>query len=129
MSDFISLLDLQNEAWRQKAKCRGLDPSLFFPERGDNATLSQAKKICRDCPVKLDCLQYAVENREEFGVWGEMTVKGFRKVRRQVEATGEWPFAADEPEPTDEELEELEGVIAGLWEIADECTSGLPLTA
>lgn len=129
MSDLISLLDLQNEAWRQKAKCRGLDPSLFFPERGDNSTLSQAKKICSDCPVKLDCLRYAVENREEFGVWGEMTVKGFRKLRRQMDATGEWPFSADESEPTDEELEELEGVIAGLWEIADECTSDLPLTA
>ena len=54
-------------AFFKDAKCKGMDPEFFFPEKG---AIAAPKKICANCPVQLDCLDYAVENRIEFGVWG-----------------------------------------------------------
>lgn len=55
-------------AWQDQANCLGVDPDLFFPERG--ASTREAKEVCRGCVVKNDCLEYALDNGEKFGIWG-----------------------------------------------------------
>lgn len=67
--------------WWDLANCLGVDPDLFFPERG--ASTKEAKEICRGCVVKKDCLEYALENGEKFGIWGGMSERERRRLRRQ----------------------------------------------
>lgn len=57
----------EEESWIGKAACRGMDPSLFFPGRGDS--VQEAKNVCKGCPVREKCLDYAISNRE-VGIWG-----------------------------------------------------------
>jgi Transcription factor WhiB len=52
------------------AACRTADPALFFPEPGDTATEAQAIAICAACPVRAECYDAALANKEEAGVWG-----------------------------------------------------------
>lgn len=67
--------------WRELAACRGVDPDLFFLERGDNRGFVKAKQVCGACPVRDRCLEEAIENGEEFGVWGGQTYSFFKKAR------------------------------------------------
>jgi WhiB family redox-sensing transcriptional regulator len=57
--------------------CQTTDPDLWFPEQGDGSrgSVRQAKKWCKECPVQMECLAYAVANREAFGIWGGLTVE------------------------------------------------------
>ena len=60
-------------SWMKKAACVGLDPSLFYFERDDALSYTNAKQardVCRMCPVRLECFLVACDNKEEFGVWG-----------------------------------------------------------
>ena len=57
--------------WSEKALCATIDPASFFPELG--GTLSEAKKVCRRCVVQAECLTYAIEHGERFGVWGGLS--------------------------------------------------------
>lgn len=63
------------------ANCRGVDPELFFPERG--ASVREAKQVCRGCVVREDCLDFALTNGEKFGIWGGMSERERRRMRRQ----------------------------------------------
>lgn len=57
--------------WAEAAACRGMDPEVFFPERGERrAGYRQAKSVCGRCPVRDDCLNYATAANERYGVWG-----------------------------------------------------------
>jgi WhiB family transcriptional regulator, redox-sensing transcriptional regulator len=67
-------------AWQSRANCLGVDPELFFPERG--ASTREAKEVCRGCVVRNDCLEYALANGEKFGIWGGLSERERRKVRR-----------------------------------------------
>ncbi len=58
----------------------GVDPDLFFPERG--ASTREAKEVCRGCVVREECLDYAITNGEKFGIWGGMSERERRRVRR-----------------------------------------------
>jgi WhiB family redox-sensing transcriptional regulator len=58
-----------------------VDPDLFFPERG--ASTREAKEVCRGCVVREDCLEYALVNGEKFGIWGGMSERERRRLRRQ----------------------------------------------
>ena len=60
--------------------CRGMDPEVFFPDRGES--LAPAKAICADCIVRDECLEYALDNRERFGVWGGTSERERRRLRR-----------------------------------------------
>lgn len=55
-------------AWADRARCVDADPDAFFGGRGH--PVEPAKAICRRCPVQRECLQWAIERGEEFGVWG-----------------------------------------------------------
>ena len=67
--------------WHDFANCLGVDPDLFFPERG--ASTREAKEVCRGCEVRHDCLEFALQNGEKFGIWGGMSERERRRIRRQ----------------------------------------------
>lgn len=55
--------------WTDQAACKGMDPELFLPQRGDNNTANTAKAVCKTCPIINDCLDYAVFHNA-IGIWG-----------------------------------------------------------
>lgn len=67
--------------WQERANCLGVDPDLFFPERG--ASTREAKGVCGGCEVRLECLEYALCNGEKFGIWGGLSERERRRLRRQ----------------------------------------------
>ena len=67
--------------WQEEANCLGVDPDLFFPERG--ASTREAKAVCRSCEVRSECLEYALAHGEKFGIWGGLSERERRRVRRQ----------------------------------------------
>jgi WhiB family redox-sensing transcriptional regulator len=69
-----------DRAWLSRANCMGVDPELFFPERGSSTR--EAKEVCRGCVVRQDCLDFAIANGEKFGIWGGMSERERRRVRR-----------------------------------------------
>ncbi len=69
------------ESWQAFANCLGVDPDLFFPERG--ASTKEAKQVCQGCVVREDCLEYALANGEKFGIWGGLSERERRRIRRQ----------------------------------------------
>lgn len=77
------------QEWRESAACRGADPELFFPGRGNS--LAPAKAVCRECPVRPECLEYALANGERQGVWGGTSERERRRIqrRRPLIAAGE----------------------------------------
>jgi WhiB family redox-sensing transcriptional regulator len=58
---------------RLRAECRNADPNLFFPSRAKKATVEQAKALCAVCPVADECLQTALRECHEHGIWGGLT--------------------------------------------------------
>jgi WhiB family transcriptional regulator, redox-sensing transcriptional regulator len=70
-----------DRAWQENANCLGVDPDLFFPERG--ASTREAKSVCRSCEVRLECLEYALSHGEKFGIWGGLSERERRRVRRE----------------------------------------------
>jgi WhiB family redox-sensing transcriptional regulator len=68
-------------AWQRQANCMGVDPDLFFPERG--ASTREAKEVCRGCVVREDCLEFALTNSEKFGIWGGLSERERRRIRRR----------------------------------------------
>jgi len=70
-----------DRSWQDQANCLGVDPDLFFPERG--ASTREAKEVCRGCVVRLDCLEFALVNGEKFGIWGGLSERERRRLRRQ----------------------------------------------
>jgi WhiB family redox-sensing transcriptional regulator len=78
--DFQALIGGPQQDWQTKANCMGVDPDLFFPERGSSTR--EAKEVCRGCVVRDDCLEFAIANGEKFGIWGGMSERERRRVRR-----------------------------------------------
>jgi WhiB family redox-sensing transcriptional regulator len=77
----LQLDDDDVEGWQDKANCLGVDPDLFFPSRG--ASTREAKEVCRGCVVRLDCLEFSLVSREKFGIWGGLSERERRRLRRQ----------------------------------------------
>jgi WhiB family transcriptional regulator, redox-sensing transcriptional regulator len=77
----IEALAVDELSWQDYANCRGADADLFFPERG--ASTRRAKAICKACEVKGKCLDYAIDNGEKFGIWGGLSERERRRVRRE----------------------------------------------
>ncbi|MFG2526944.1 WhiB family transcriptional regulator [Streptomyces sp. NPDC048516] len=73
--------------WRHDAVCREVDPEIFFPVGNTGPALLQieeAKAVCRRCPVMGQCLQWALESRQDAGVWGGMSEDERRAMRRRA---------------------------------------------
>lgn len=75
-----ALLAPDQREWMVDARCLDADPEAFFPEKGGSTR--EAKRICADCPVTEACLEYALENDERFGIWGGLSERERRRVRR-----------------------------------------------
>lgn len=63
--------------------CRGLDPNIFIVERGDHKSLEAVRAICDGCPVKTECAEFAIDDASVIGVWGGLSAKERRNIRRQ----------------------------------------------
>ena len=72
-------------SWADNATCAQADPEAFFPERG--GSVREAKRVCANCGVRAECLQWALDNDERFGVWGGLSERERRKLRRPVFST------------------------------------------
>ena len=81
MLEFLQQRSKDPGRWQTRANCLGVDPDLFFPERG--ASTREAKSVCAGCEVKDDCLEYALVNGEKFGIWGGLSERERRRLRRQ----------------------------------------------
>jgi len=80
--DIVTLLyGRQEREWQNRANCMGVDPDLFFPERG--ASTREAKAVCHGCVVQNECLGYALDNAEKFGIWGGLSERERRRLRRE----------------------------------------------
>ncbi len=66
-------------SWHEHAACRGVDPELFFPPRGGE--WDEARHVCERCPVRRECLEYALETGEKFGIWGGTSERQRRGLR------------------------------------------------
>ncbi|MGN7190838.1 WhiB family transcriptional regulator [Curtobacterium sp. MCBA15_004] len=69
-------------SWQVDSLCAQTDPEAFFPEKGGSTR--EAKKICGSCEVRTQCLEYALENDERFGIWGGLSERERRKLRRRA---------------------------------------------
>jgi WhiB family redox-sensing transcriptional regulator len=67
-------------SWMAQGTCREYPPNVFFPT--DGVGVEVARKICANCPVREVCLEYAVSNRIEHGVWGGTSERGRRRMAR-----------------------------------------------
>ncbi|MDR0435745.1 MAG: WhiB family transcriptional regulator [Propionibacteriaceae bacterium] len=68
-------------AWQELALCAQTDPEAFFPEKGGSTR--EAKRVCAQCEVREECLEYALVNDERFGIWGGLSERERRDVRRR----------------------------------------------
>jgi WhiB family redox-sensing transcriptional regulator len=79
--ELAPLLDAAELTWADRALCAEVDPEIFFPEKG-GSTL-QPKRVCRACPVRAECLDWALEHGERFGIWGGLSERERRPLERQ----------------------------------------------
>jgi WhiB family redox-sensing transcriptional regulator len=70
--------------WRADALCAQTSPEAFFPEKGGSTR--DAKKVCGSCAVRSTCLEYALINDERFGIWGGLSERERRKLRRKTDS-------------------------------------------
>lgn len=72
--------DVEAASWKDRALCAQTDPEAFFPDKGGSTR--EAKKVCLSCEVRLECLEAALENDERFGIWGGMSERERRKLKK-----------------------------------------------
>ena len=85
MSSVLTLIvgiDEDASAWQAVALCAQTDPEAFFPEKGGSTR--EAKSVCKACEVKMECLEYALTHDERYGIWGGLSERERRKLRRRV---------------------------------------------
>ena len=80
--DFAVEQDEAEQSWQERALCAQTDPEAFFPEKGGSTR--EAKKVCVSCEVRAECLEYALENDERFGIWGGLSERERRKLKRRA---------------------------------------------
>jgi WhiB family redox-sensing transcriptional regulator len=73
-------LPVELDPWKRRAVCAQTDPEAFFPEKGGSTR--DAKRICLGCEVQAECLQAALDNDERFGIWGGMSERERRRLKR-----------------------------------------------
>lgn len=83
-----------DSTWQDSALCAQTDPDAFFPEKGGSTR--EPKKICLDCPVRQECLEAALARDERFGIWGGLSERERRKLKRPTHSVPD----AKPPKPT-----------------------------
>ena len=82
-------MSIADVVWRAKGACQGLDAEIFYPDNEDHADF--AISVCSECEVRIACLDYALENREQQGVWGATTARDRRKCANTQRSTSQYP--------------------------------------
>ncbi|BDY30374.1 transcription factor WhiB [Mycolicibacterium mageritense DSM 44476 = CIP 104973] len=72
----------EDDQWQERALCAQTDPEAFFPEKGGSTR--EAKRICQGCEVKDACLEYALAHDERFGIWGGLSERERRRLKRGI---------------------------------------------
>jgi WhiB family redox-sensing transcriptional regulator len=70
------------DQWQERALCAQTDPEAFFPEKGGSTR--EAKRICLGCEVRDECLDYALAHDERFGIWGGLSERERRRLKRGI---------------------------------------------
>jgi WhiB family transcriptional regulator, redox-sensing transcriptional regulator len=89
-------------SWRELAACRTADPELFFPIGRTGPAIGEierAKAVCASCPVRERCLTFALDTRQDYGIWGGYDDEERRLLHRQRQA-GPWSGGGEEPHST-----------------------------
>lgn len=96
---------LGHDDWREDALCAQTDPALFFPDKGGSTR--EAKRVCASCPVRIQCLESALDNDERHGIWGGLSEVDLRKIRRARRAAARKRPVPEAPAapPTDAPVE------------------------
>ena len=68
--------------WIKQANCLGIDTNLFYPDRHEESTGIDARAVCAQCVVREECLSYALQTGERFGIWGGTSERQRKKMRR-----------------------------------------------
>ena len=76
------LVDTSGLGWQERALCAQTDPESFYPEKGGSTR--EAKRVCMTCEVMGECLRFALDNNERFGVWGGLTERERRKLMERA---------------------------------------------
>ena len=71
-----------DDEWQERALCAQTDPEAFFPEKGGSTR--EAKRICLGCEVRDNCLEYALAHDERFGIWGGLSERERRRLKRGI---------------------------------------------
>jgi WhiB family transcriptional regulator, redox-sensing transcriptional regulator len=79
---FLLESDAEDGGWQERALCAQTDPEAFFPEKGGSTR--EAKKVCQTCEVRDDCLEAALFNDERFGIWGGLSERERRKLKKRA---------------------------------------------
>ena len=74
--------DAEESGWQERALCAQTDPEAFFPEKGGSTR--EAKRVCLTCEVRGDCLEYALQHDERFGIWGGLSERERRKLKKRA---------------------------------------------
>ncbi len=82
VTDFDAMFDTIEEQWQERALCAQTDPEAFFPEKGGSTR--EAKRICMGCEVRDECLEYALAHDERFGIWGGLSERERRRLKRGI---------------------------------------------
>jgi WhiB family redox-sensing transcriptional regulator len=85
MSSLFTLItgaDDDASAWQASALCAQTDPEAFFPEKGGSTR--EAKSVCKVCEVKKECLEYALAHDERYGIWGGLSERERRRLKRRA---------------------------------------------
>jgi WhiB family redox-sensing transcriptional regulator len=82
IAGLMGIGEVDAQSWQERALCAETDPEAFFPEKGGSTR--EAKKICTGCEVKAECLEYALANDERFGIWGGLSERERRRLRRRA---------------------------------------------
>ena len=72
----------EEQDWQERALCAQTDPEAFFPEKGGSTR--EAKRVCLTCDVRNECLEYALQNDERFGIWGGLSERERRKLKKRA---------------------------------------------
>jgi WhiB family redox-sensing transcriptional regulator len=82
LSELAAVGGEEEQEWQEQALCAQTDPEAFFPEKGGSTR--EAKQICHSCDVRSECLEYALGHDERFGIWGGLSERERRRLKRRV---------------------------------------------
>jgi WhiB family redox-sensing transcriptional regulator len=78
----IEAPEADESSWQERALCAQTDPEAFFPEKGGSTR--EAKRVCLSCDVRGECLEYALLHDERFGIWGGLSERERRKLKKRA---------------------------------------------